>query len=120
MGYVYIALTVILTVYGQLILKWQVAQAGVLPSGTVAKIGFLFGLLLNPWVLSAYAAVFLSSLCWMAAITKMELSYAYPFVGATFVLVLIGSGLFFGETLTTLRIAGTMLIFLGIVVASQG
>ena len=52
--------------------------------------------------------------------TRMELSHAYPFVGATFVFVLIGSGLFFGEAITPLKIAGTALIVLGIIVASQG
>ena len=33
MSYVYIAITVILTVYGQLIIKWQASLAGLLPSG---------------------------------------------------------------------------------------
>lgn len=120
MSYLYIVLTIVFTVYGQLILKWQVSQAGALPSAASAKIGFLFGLLLNPWVVSGFFAAFLASLCWMAAMTRMELSHAYPFVGATFVFVLIGSGLFFGEAITPLKIAGTALIVLGIIVASQG
>lgn len=119
-GYFYIALTILLTVYGQLILKWQVGQAGTLPGGAGAKIAFLLHFFLNPWVISAFTAAFLAALCWIAAISKMDLSHAYPFVGATFVFVLIGSGLFFGETLTPLKIAGTTLIVLGIIVASQG
>lgn len=119
-GYLYIALTILLTVYGQLIFKWQVGQAGVLPVSLGGKIGFMLGLLLNPWVLSGFAAAFIAALCWIAAISKMELSHAYPFVGATFAFVLIGSGLFFGEAITPLKIVGTALIVLGIIVASQG
>lgn len=119
-GYLYIAFTILFTVYGQLVLKWQVSQAGALPAGNGAKLFFLFGLLLNPWVVSGFIAAFLASLCWMAAMTKFNLSHAYPFMGLTFVLVLIGSGLFFGEALTPLKIAGTALIVLGIIVASQG
>lgn len=119
-GYLYIALTVLLTVYGQLILKWQVSQAGILPVGTGAKIGFLFGLFLNPWIVSGFLAAFLASLCWMAAMTKFNLSHAYPFMGLSFVLVLIGSGVFFGEAVTPLKIVGTALIVIGITVASQG
>lgn len=119
-GYFFITLTILLTVYGQLIIKWQVSQAGALPFGAGAKIDFLLGLMLNPWVISGFAAAFFASISWIAAITKMELSHAYPFVGATFVFVLIGSGLFFGEAITPLKIAGTALIVLGIIVASQG
>lgn len=119
-GYLYIALTILFTVYGQLILKWQVSQAGVLPVGTGAKFGFLFGLFLNPWIVSGFLAAFLASLAWMAAMTKFNLSHAYPFMGLSFVLVLIGSGIFFGEAVTPLKIVGTALIVIGITVASQG
>lgn len=119
-GYLYIALTILFTVYGQLILKWQVGQAGPLPSTLGAKIGFLFGLLLNPWIVSGFLAAFLASLCWMMAMTKFDLSHAYPFMGMSFVLVLIGSGIFFGEAVTPIKITGTVLIILGIFVASQG
>ena len=40
MGYFFIALTVLLTVYGQLILKWQVGLAGPVPPGLAGKAGF--------------------------------------------------------------------------------
>lgn len=120
MSYLYIALTILFTVYGQLIIKWQVAQAGSLPSSLGAKVEFLLGLLLTPWVLSGFFAAFLASLCWMAAMTRLTLSHAYPFMGLSFVLVLFGSGIFFGEAITPLKITGTALIVLGIMVASQG
>lgn len=119
-GYFYIALTILFTVYGQLVLKWQVSQAGALPVGIGAKVNFMFVLLLNPWIISGFVAAFLASLCWMAAMTKFNLSHAYPFMGLSFVLVLIGSGIFFGEVVTPLKIAGTALIVVGIAVASQG
>lgn len=119
-GYFYIALTILFTVYGQLVLKWQVSQAGSLPVGIGSKVVFLFALLLNPWIVSGFISAFLASLCWMAAMTKFDLSYAYPFMGLTFVLVLLGSGIFFGEVITPIKIAGTTLIVLGIMVASQG
>lgn len=119
-SYLCIALTILLTVYGQLIIKWQVSRAGSLPVPFGGKIAFLVALLWNPWIISGFAAAFLASLCWMAAISKLELSRAYPFVGATFVFVLIGSGLFFGESMTLCKIVGTMLILFGIIIASQG
>ncbi|MEW6313110.1 MAG: EamA family transporter [Pseudomonadota bacterium] len=120
MSYLYVLATVLLTVYGQIVIKWQVMQAGALPADFADKFIFLARLLLNPWIVSAFAAAFLAALCWMAAMTKLQLSHAYPFVGLTFVLVLMASGLFFNEPVTPLKIAGVTLIVLGIVVGSQG
>ena len=120
MSYVYIALTILFTVYGQLILKWQVSKAGALPDTIGAKIGFLFGLLLNPWIVSGFAAAFIASLCWMAAMTKLPLSHAYPFMSLAFVLVMFLSALFFHEPLTWPKVIGISFIVCGIVLGSQG
>ncbi len=120
MSYVYVLLTILLTVYAQIVIKWQVLKAGALPELMGDKIAFLFQLLLNFWVISAFAAAFLASLTWMAAMTKLQLSHAYPFMGLTFVLVLLASGYFFNEPVTVLKVAGLALVVLGLVVSSQG
>ena len=120
MSYFYVFLTIVLTVYGQIAIKWQVLKAGALPESLPEKISFLLHLFLNPWIISAFAAAFMASLFWMAAMTKLQLSHAYPFMGLTFVLVLLASGLFFQEPITLLKVAGVALIVLGLVVASQG
>lgn len=119
-GYLYIALTILFTVYGQLVLKWQVSQAGPFPVATGAKIGFLLELLLKPWIISGFLAAFLASLCWMAAMTKFPLSHAYPFMSLAFVLVLCLSALIFHEPLTWLKAIGMACIVVGIVIGSQG
>ncbi len=120
MSYIYLALTIIFTVYGQLIIKWQVNNAGTLPDQTVEKLLFLFNLFLNPWIISAFLAALLAALSWMAAMTKFDLSHAYPFLAINFALVLIFSGLFFNEAITAWKIAGILLVVFGIIVGSQG
>lgn len=120
MGYVYVAGTVLFTVYGQLILKWQVSQAGAIPPGMVEKLWFFASLLLNPWIISGFVGAFLAALCWMAAVSKLDLSHAYPFMSMAFVLVLILSKVFFAEPVTLLKVIGMAFIVLGIVVGSQG
>ena len=120
MSYFYIFLTIVLTVYGQIAIKWQVLKAGALPEALPGKVSFLFNLLLNPWVISAFAAALLASVFWMAAMTKLQLSHAYPFMSLAFVLILMASGFFFHEPVTPLKIAGIVLIVLGIIVGSQG
>ena len=115
----YIALTVVLTVYSQLVIRWQVGRMGPLPRFPTERLWFVVCLLLKPWVLSALIATFLAGISWMLAMTKFELSYASPFVSLTFILVLIGGILFFGETFGLGKLIGTLLIIAGIVVVSK-
>lgn len=116
LGYFSIAMTVLLTVYGQLVLKWQVSLAGPLPNSVSGKALFLMHSLLNPWILSALGAAFAASLFWMLALKKLPLSTAYPFTATSFVLVLLCAALFLGETITAGKLMGTLLIVSGIVV----
>jgi len=120
MSYVYVACTILLTVYGQLVIKWQVTQAGAFPEAAPDKLWFLAKLLVNPWVVSGLAAALLAAISWMAAMTKLDLSHAYPFTSLAFVLVLIASGWLFNEPVTGPKIAGIAFICLGIVIGSQG
>jgi len=117
--YSYIFGTVLFTVYGQLIVKWQVSKAGALPDGFYPRAIFLGNLLINPWILSGVASAFVAMLCWLSAMTKFELSYAYPFMSLAFVLVLILSALLFGERVTAVKIMGVALVIAGIVIGSR-
>jgi multidrug transporter EmrE-like cation transporter len=120
MGYFYVIGTVLLTVYGQLVIKWQVSEAGSMPEATPEKLLFLARLLLNPWIITGLAAAFVAAVFWMAAMTKLPLSHAYPFMSLAFVLVMVGSAAFFGEPITVLKATGLALIIAGIAVGSQG
>jgi drug/metabolite transporter (DMT)-like permease len=118
--YSYIFGTVLFTVYGQLVVKWQVSKAGALPTAFSAKMLFFAKLILNPWIMSGMAAAFLAMLCWLSAMSKFELSYAYPFMSLAFVLVLILSAVLFHETVTVPKVLGLALVVGGIIVASRG
>ncbi|TLM63135.1 MAG: hypothetical protein FDZ69_12540 [Deltaproteobacteria bacterium] len=121
MSYVYLFATILFTVYGQIVIKWQAMHAGPLPAAPADKLIFLLRLVfLNPWVLSGFFSAFLASLTWMAVVTKLPLSHAYPFVSFSFVLVVLSGALFFHEPLTWPKILGMTLIVAGIVVGSQG
>ena len=118
-GYVYIALTVLMTVYGQLIIKWRLAQAGSMPEGIADKIIYLLKAVIDPYIFSSFVAAFLASLAWMAAVTRFDISYAYPFMSLGFVLVLILSNLFFAEPITWQKSIGLAMIIAGIIIASR-
>jgi multidrug transporter EmrE-like cation transporter len=120
MSYVYVFLTVVLTVYGQLVIKWQVLAAGAFPEAPGEKMLFLARLLINPWIVSALAAALAAAVTWMAAMTKLDLSHAYPFLSAVFVLVPVASVLMFNEPVTTPKLVGLALIVAGIAIGGQG
>lgn len=58
-------------------------------------------------------------MCWMAAMTKFELSYAYPFMGLTFVLVSVFGVLFMGENFSLYKVLGLLLIVSGIIITAR-
>jgi len=115
-GYLYILGTILFTVYGQIILKWRITIYGSLPPEIGNKIIFLLRLFLDPFIVSGFVSAFVAALCWMAAMTKFEISFAYPFMSVSFVLVLIISATMMGETISIGKIIGLLLIIAGIIV----
>lgn len=118
--HLYIAATIILTVYGQVALKWRMRSMGALPEGAAAKLQFLLSALTDPVVFSGFAAAFVAGLAWMAAMTKFDLGYAYPFMSLNFALVLVLSGWLLHEPVSLYRVAGVALIVAGTIVAARG
>lgn len=116
MAYFFIALMLVLTCYGQLVIKWRVTQAGALPTDLAGQAHYLFALLTSPWIISGLAAAFLASVCWMMALTKLELSRAYPFTALTFIFILFFSALLFNDSITAGKLIGTALIIGGVCV----
>lgn len=119
MGYLYIFGTVFFTVYGQLILKWQISKYGSMPAEFTAKAWFIVKLLLDPLILSGFFSAFVASLFWMAVMTKFDISYAYPFMSLSFMLVFFLSVFLFNEPITIHKVVGLVLIVAGILVTSQ-
>ena len=122
-AHLYLAGTIVTAVYSQLVMKWRISGrfAGLkIPDGVLPKVMTLFTVLFDPFVFSGLVATFISGLCWMATMSKLEISYAYPITSLGFVLVVLLSGLLFGESLNAWRIWGVVLIVAGITVASQG
>jgi multidrug transporter EmrE-like cation transporter len=120
MSYAYVLASLLLTVYGQIIIKWQVMGAGPFPVIASERMYFLGRLLLNPWVASALLGSVFAALSWMVAMTKLDLSHAYPFASISFVLVLALSSIFFNEPVNWYKIFGVALIVSGVIVSSRG
>jgi len=112
--YFYIFATLFFTVYGQIVLKWRLSSLKIeLPESIFNKIQYLVKLILDPFIFSGFASAFIASLFWMAAMTKFEITQAYPFMSLAPALVFTIGILFLGETFTIGKIVGLALIIIG-------
>ena len=116
----YIYLSIILGVISQLIIKWKMSSFTLDSHVSIYdKFLFVFSMLLDPYIVLSFILTLLAGLAWMIAMTKFDISYAYPFTMLGFSLVLILSALLFNEPITWQKIIGLVLITAGIVVSSQ-
>lgn len=119
-GYTYIFFTIFFTVYSQLVMRWQVAQAGALPADLIGKAQFVGHLFINPWILSSIVSTLFAGIAWMLTMTRFEISYAYPWIGLNFVLMFVFGVLLFNESFSATKLLGTLLVVGGIIVMSKG
>jgi len=116
-GYLYILGTVVFTVYGQLIMKWRIVQFGALPDGFLDKLLFLIKLVFDPYIFTGFVAAFVAALFWMAAMTKFDISFAYPLITAGLTLTtVIMAILLLHEPITINKTLGVMLIMSGVII----
>jgi drug/metabolite transporter (DMT)-like permease len=117
MKYAFIAGTLILTAYGQIIMK---SRALVLSTqGTKeGKFGYLVAMFSDIWVISGLMAAVIAASCWMLAIQQTPISVAYPFMALSFVVIPVLAMLFLGESVSFGQWCGMVLIVVGISVAA--
>lgn len=113
-------LTVALTVAGQLLVKKGMLDVGASPSEWSLLPRFLFRAFTNIYVTGGLLCALLAAACWTVAISRAALNFAYPFMGLVIVLVLVFSGVCFGESVPLNRWLGAALVVLGLVIAAGG
>jgi len=108
-------LTVLFTVLGQILVKKGVSiSLGVDWGSPKENILYLIKSFTNLYVVSGLLSAFFAAVFWILAVGKMKLSYAYPFVALTFVLVPLSAKIFFGEEIPLSRWIGIVIILVGV------
>ena len=117
MNYIIMAISILLAVAGQLLMKRGMMLFGTFPvSQLLVKLVPMF---LNPWVFVGFVCFGLSSIFWLVVLSRMELSLVYPMVSVAYVLVALFSWYYFKENLSVIRWAGIALIILGVFLISR-
>lgn len=120
--YLLLLLIVAIGTAGQIILKLTTNQlVPTLPEinswGSLLQTIFIF--LKSYKILSLVLLYAVGFFLWFLALTKFELSYAFPITAVTYALILIFSWLFLKESITALRVAGVLTIILGIILVAK-
>ena len=116
----YIFLTIAFAVSSQLIIKWKMSSYDLSQYTSIGeKFYFALTMLFNPFIMLSIFLTLLSGLSWMIAMTKFDISYAYPFTTLGFVLILLFSVLLFHEPITWQKLLGLLFIILGIIITSK-
>ena len=74
---------------------------------------------LSPWVFAGLATFVVSMASHMYVLSKVDLSFAYPFLSLAYVLVAVLAWQLFGEDLGAYKIAGIAFICIGTVLIAQ-
>jgi len=116
---VFLLAGVLLNAGAQLLLK-----AGVNPLGPISLVDSAIGptivRVLSQWpVLAGLGCYVLSVGLWLVALSRVEVSVAYPMLSLGYVVNAIAAWYLFGEALGPARFAGIALILLGVYVVAR-
>jgi drug/metabolite transporter (DMT)-like permease len=111
-------IAVVLAVSGQIFVKQGLNMLAPIDfaSGLLATYARIF---FTPYVLVGSFLYFASVFFWIYALTKVELSFAFPFLALSYVLITIAAFLFLGERISPLRWIGVLVICIGIFLVSR-
>jgi multidrug transporter EmrE-like cation transporter len=104
---------VLLNAAGQLLLKaGSRAVSGI--SFTVANAGVLFErMALNPPILLGLVCYVVSVVVWVMALSRVDVSVAYPMLSIGYVVNALAAWMLFSENLSSARVAGIGVIIVG-------
>jgi drug/metabolite transporter (DMT)-like permease len=115
----YIMVSVLAGAIGQVLLKKGMGSMGPLTLSVNQLGNILWRMGTNPYVVTGLAIYLGGTVFWLTALSRVDLSYAYPFASLSYVVMLIASWALFKENITPLRLVGTLVACAGVFLISQ-
>lgn len=115
-----VLIAVVLASFGQIAMKHGMNLVGPLGGPGVTLVLGLVKAVFTPWVFLGFALYLISSFFWLMVLKQAkELSYVYPLISITYVIVLFLSWVFFQDRITLVRSLGVVLICVGVVFVAR-
>ena len=116
-----ILLSIVVAVGGQMLLKIGINRIGAVSFSGFDDLGkFFLGIIKSPLVVSGLFLYVISAAVWLMVLSTVDLSFAYPFVGFTYVILLVLSKFVLKEDVNLIRWIGALIITIGVIVISRG
>ena len=77
-------------------------------------------LLFHPLVILGLASNVLGAICWLLALSRLDLSFLFPLLSLNYLLVPLGAAVCFGEKISPRRKMAIALICVGVLVSALG
>lgn len=110
---------VLLNACAQLALKLGMMRVGAVDFAVRRPVELAISVLLNAWVIAGLTCYVLSVGLWMVVLSRVEVSFAYPFLSLGYVVTALVAYFYFGENVSTMRISGIGLICVGVAMIAR-
>ncbi|EUJ09429.1 hypothetical protein Meth11DRAFT_0223 [Methylophilaceae bacterium 11] len=113
--------SVLLSSIAQIVLKTGMSSPNVLATIQLGDSLAMFkSICSNLYVIGGLTLYFASAAVWLLVLARVDVSFAYPFVGLGFVVTMLLAFFINGEVLSTAKVIGTLCIALGVAIMAQG
>ena len=75
--------------------------------------------ILNPFVFAGLVCYVISVIVWLMALSRVEVSYAYPLLSVGYIVTAFAGQFFFQEALGPMRWAGILIICIGVFLVTR-
>ncbi len=110
---------VLLNAGAQLMLKAGTRVIGVIGATETGLVNTLTAVVLQPYIIAGLGCYVLSVGIWIVALSRVDVSIAYPMLSIGYVVNAFAAWWLFGETLTVMRLIGIGIILVGVFILAR-
>lgn len=111
--------TVLLNASSQILMKHGMSIAGQFDYSASSIAQLIPRMILNPWILLGLTTMTISMGTHLMALSRFDVSFAFPFLSIAYVIVALYSYMFLGEPMSAYRVGGIAAICIGTILIAQ-
>lgn len=115
LAFVFLLIAVGFSATGEMLLKHGMTEIGVF----TFEVPTLVRIFLTPQIILGFFLVFGGAIFWLAVISRVDLSFAYPMLALGYVIVVFASWLVFHEPLNLTKLVGVAVICSGVLILAR-
>jgi drug/metabolite transporter (DMT)-like permease len=74
----------------------------------------------NPWLILGTSLHVVALFIWLFGLSRVELSYAYPFLALGYIFIAVFAWFWLGETISSNRVLGMSIVAFGLIILAKG